>query len=123
MTGTLWFMAKPRLSAARGDARFSPLPLTFPAVICVASRSTSPAVQNASRYTASTSFTLLVQVEPKLELSVSYFEAQTLLMYDWIAARPAVVRAQLGLERWGLPRASIRSASARARDVMRLATR
>lgn len=39
----------------------------------------------------------LVRSDPKREKSVEYYEARTAQLYDWLASRPRIVRAQLGL--------------------------
>ncbi len=39
----------------------------------------------------------LVRSDPKREVSVEYYDQRTLQLYDWIQARPALVRAQLGI--------------------------
>lgn len=39
----------------------------------------------------------LVRADPKREHNVSFYDSQTLRMYDWIADRPNAIRTQLGL--------------------------
>jgi hypothetical protein len=39
----------------------------------------------------------LVLADPKREASVAYYTSETALLYPWLAARPGVVRAQLGI--------------------------
>jgi CotH kinase protein len=40
----------------------------------------------------------IAKADPKRETSTSFYESQTERMYQWIANRPQVIRAQLGLE-------------------------
>jgi hypothetical protein len=39
----------------------------------------------------------LVIADPKKETPLGYYTSETALLYDWIAARPAIVRGQLGI--------------------------
>lgn len=39
----------------------------------------------------------LVKADPKRETTLSYYASETSLLYTWLAARPGVVRTQLGL--------------------------
>ena len=39
----------------------------------------------------------LVRADPKRETSIGYYEQRTAALYQWLAARPGVVRGQLGL--------------------------
>jgi hypothetical protein len=39
----------------------------------------------------------LVRADPKREAPIAYYEQRTTSLYDWLAARPAIARAQLGI--------------------------